>query len=148
MYFSQTGVAYFLSNWNGVVKLFPIFNGVMESRIQTAHAFNSVVEVDGQLFGIGSQSSSDVQSSPFVVSRLGSYTNVLGSAFDTPIKVGAGTFHLNLLGQNGSAYIIQASTNLLDWPPIYTNSATGGFIQFDDTGMTNFSRRFYRAVMQ
>lgn len=75
-YFSQTGRVYYLSSWNGIVELFPVFNGVMESRMQMAHGFSSVVEANGQLFGIGSQDTSNWESSPFVVSLLGNYNIV------------------------------------------------------------------------
>ena len=129
------------------MELFPVFNGVMENTIQTAHGYSSVVEANGQLFGIGSQNPSDWQSSPFVVSLLGNYTGVLGSAFDTPIQISAGTFHLNLLGENGRTYVIEASTNLQNWTPIYTNTVTGGTLQFDDMGAAGVPVRFYRAVV-
>ena len=146
-YFSQTGRAYYLSSWNGVTELFPVFNGVMESRLQTVHGFSSVVESGGQLFAIGSQDPSNWQSSPFVLSLLGSYTSVLIPVFAAPTQISTRSFQLNLFGENGSTYIIQASSNLVNWTPIYTNIVSGGVIQFDDLGMTNFNRRFYRAVI-
>jgi hypothetical protein len=76
-YFSQTGRAYYLSNWGGVAELFPVFNGVMENRFRTAHSYNSVIEANGRLFGIGSQAPSNPQLSPFVISLLGNYIHPL-----------------------------------------------------------------------
>jgi hypothetical protein len=41
--------------------------------------------------------------------------------------------------------MVYASTNLLDWQPIYTNYAVLGSIEFTDTVATNWPHRFYRA---
>jgi bacillopeptidase F (M6 metalloprotease family) len=42
---------------------------------------------------------------------------------------------------------IDASTNLVSWLPVFTNTAgAGGTLQFTDVLATNFPRRFYRAV--
>lgn len=43
--------------------------------------------------------------------------------------------------------IIQTSTNLISWVPVFTNSApfTSPFT-FTDPAATNYSHRFYRAV--
>ena len=147
-YFSQTDRVYYLSDWNGVAELFPVFNGNMESRIQATHGFSSVVEAGGRLFGIGSQNPSDWQSSPFVVSLLGNYTRALIPAFTTPIQIGAGTVRLNLMGENEHAYVIEVSTDLQNWTPVYTNVVTGEILQFDDTNAADVPVRFYRAVIQ
>jgi hypothetical protein len=51
----------------------------------------------------------------------------------------------NLTGQG--QVIISASTNLLQWVPIYTNPSTyGGIISFTDSNATAFAHRFYRAT--
>ena len=105
-YFSQTGRAYFLSSWFGAFELFPVFNGVMESRIPTVHAYSSVVELNGQLFAIGSQSSSDPQSSPFVVSLLGNYAVL---PIVSLLKAVQPSFSNLIAGTN---YQLQISTNL------------------------------------
>jgi hypothetical protein len=41
---------------------------------------------------------------------------------------------------------IYASTNLLQWKPVFTNQAVLGSAQFVDLAATNMQRRFYRAV--
>jgi hypothetical protein len=41
------------------------------------------------------------------------------------------------------AYVILASTNLLDWQPIFTNDVPG-LLNFTDYDSTNYSMRFYR----
>ena len=40
-------------------------------------------------------------------------------------------------------YVIQASTNLIDWQPIFTN-AVPGLLDFTDYDSTNYPARFYR----
>lgn len=41
-------------------------------------------------------------------------------------------------------YVILASTNLMNWQPIFTNSAPPGVLDFTDYDSTNFPVRFYR----
>ena len=57
-------------------------------------------------------------------------------------------FALTLTGPPGSNAVIFASTNLQTWTPLVTNSLTGGSLNFTDTLATNFTRRFYRALLQ
>lgn len=59
-----------------------------------------------------------------------------------------GTFTMELTNLTGQGQvIISASTNLLQWVPIYTNPSTyGGIISFTDSNATAFAHRFYRAT--
>jgi hypothetical protein len=50
----------------------------------------------------------------------------------------------NLIGQG--AVVISASTNLLQWVPIYTNPSGFGAASFTDSNAGGFSHRFYRAT--
>jgi len=54
-----------------------------------------------------------------------------------------GSFQLTVTNNPGSTNIIQASTNLLTWLPVYTNIVPFTYTNFDNT---NFAHRFYRAV--
>jgi hypothetical protein len=56
-----------------------------------------------------------------------------------------GVVQLGVKGLSGQTYIIEASTNLVIWAPIYTN---GGSFMFTDPNAPNYNRRFYRAAMQ
>jgi uncharacterized protein (TIGR03790 family) len=63
-----------------------------------------------------------------------------------PLGLGNGTgFKLRISNPGGSPYIIQSSTNLLNWVSICTN-ASGGAGDFNDDRATNSARRFYRAL--
>lgn len=54
---------------------------------------------------------------------------------------------LKVAGLTGQgSVIIQTSTNLANWNPIFTNPAAFGAFQYLDTQATNFGRRFYRAI--
>jgi hypothetical protein len=59
-----------------------------------------------------------------------------------------GTFQLTVTnGQSGQEYIVQASTNLINWVPVYTNPPP--FVSpftFTDSNVLNYPDRFYRVV--
>ena len=50
-----------------------------------------------------------------------------------------------LAGTSGESYILEASTNFVQWTSLLTNSAT--LYDFTDTNAAHFPRRFYRAVL-
>jgi hypothetical protein len=54
-----------------------------------------------------------------------------------------GEFQLIVTGVPGYSYIVQASTNLLDWTPVQTNVSP---FSFTDVSTTNYPNQFYRAV--
>jgi pectate lyase len=54
-----------------------------------------------------------------------------------------GTFSLTVSGGSGSDFIIQASTNLIDWVNLYTNLSVTPFT-FGDSNAGNFGQQFYR----
>jgi uncharacterized repeat protein (TIGR03806 family) len=57
-------------------------------------------------------------------------------------------FQLGFAGVTGSNYVLQASTNLINWTPISTNNATTNFFNLLDPDATNFQERFYRVLQQ
>jgi hypothetical protein len=59
-----------------------------------------------------------------------------------------GQFHFTLVGPAGSNAVVYASTNLQSWVPLVTNPLVGGSLNFTDALATNFTRRFYRALLQ
>jgi VCBS repeat-containing protein len=60
----------------------------------------------------------------------------------------ASGFSLNLSAPWGYVCVVEASTNLVDWIPIFTNSVLSGSFLFTDPTATNISSQFYRAVMR
>ena len=53
---------------------------------------------------------------------------------------------LSFSGEAGKTYVLQGSTNLLDWVPLGTNTPTLNLFNLIDPGATNYPVRFYRAV--
>ena len=56
-----------------------------------------------------------------------------------------GAYRLMLQIPTPLNYLLEASTNLHDWLPIFTNT-TAGLVEFRDAETSKFSRRFYRIV--
>jgi hypothetical protein len=54
-----------------------------------------------------------------------------------------GQFRLTFQGQNGQNYVLETSTNLTDWTPVWTNAPTNGLLMFTNVNATDRSR-FYR----
>jgi hypothetical protein len=48
----------------------------------------------------------------------------------------------------GATYIVSASTDLLNWAPIYTNVAASSNVAVTDASATNLARRYYRVKVQ
>jgi hypothetical protein len=53
---------------------------------------------------------------------------------------------MQLAGQAGRLYAIDASTNLQigSWMPLVTNTAVGGQLTFTDSQSSSYPNRFYR----
>jgi cytochrome c553 len=57
-------------------------------------------------------------------------------------------FQLGFYGAAGSNYVLQATTNFINWTPLSTNMATSNQFNFSDVKATNFPYRFYRVLQQ
>jgi hypothetical protein len=55
----------------------------------------------------------------------------------------ANGFRFQIAGVPGFNYAVQASTNLIDWVSLVTNTSPFGFV---DVNTTNFPQQFYRAI--
>ncbi|HTV42364.1 MAG TPA: carboxypeptidase regulatory-like domain-containing protein [Candidatus Sulfotelmatobacter sp.] len=84
--------------------------------------------------------------SSLVVATVVPPSNVVSSnaMIVTPQVLANGNFQFGLQGLEGQTYVVQTSTNLVNWTSVYTN--TGPFI-FTDSNTANYSQRFYRVVM-
>jgi hypothetical protein len=60
-----------------------------------------------------------------------------------PAYLTNGQFRFGLAGVPGYSYIIQASTNLVQWRSLQTNPSPFSFL---DTNASQFPRRFYRGA--
>jgi hypothetical protein len=67
----------------------------------------------------------------------------VAAMLNSPVITGGNQFQFAVAGVPGFNYRVEASTNLLDWTPLLTN--TSPFI-FVDSDAPNFARRYYRSV--
>ncbi len=77
-----------------------------------------------------------IRSTPAMPARLGSL-----------VRARDGRVQLQLIGTAGRSYVIQASTNLVQWIPLSTNAVAGGSVDFVDTTAVDLKQRFYRAIL-
>jgi hypothetical protein len=58
-----------------------------------------------------------------------------------------GNFQFVFSGQTGSSCLIQVSTNLLNWVPLFTNAPFNGTLNYVDPQTPQVPVRFYRATI-
>jgi hypothetical protein len=56
-------------------------------------------------------------------------------------------FQFTFAGQTGSSCLIEASTNLFNWTPLFTNTPFNGTLNFVDPQTAQFPNRYYRATV-
>ncbi len=66
----------------------------------------------------------------------------------TSVSLTNGTVHLFFAGATGQTYVLQASTNLVDWVSVATNVAPAGIFEMTDPQAAQFQSRFYRTEEQ
>jgi hypothetical protein len=57
-----------------------------------------------------------------------------------------GYFQLTVAGQPNAVYVVQASTDLISWVSLSTNSSASGTFTFTDTTTPAPQQRFYRTL--
>jgi hypothetical protein len=57
----------------------------------------------------------------------------------------SGNFGFTITGVTNQTLVVEASTNLINWQPVWTNILSGTNVIFTDLQWTNYSIRFYRA---
>ena len=58
--------------------------------------------------------------------------------------VSGGSFNINVSGGGIGSIVVECSTNLVNWTPVFTNSTPGGTVLFSDP-IADGARKFYRA---
>ena len=61
------------------------------------------------------------------------------------VGVQYGNFSFTITGVTNQTAVIEASTNLMDWQPVWTNMLSGASATFTDLQWTNYPARYYRA---
>jgi hypothetical protein len=96
-------------------------------------------------FAAASYNSSYTESglSPEISGVAGSSSVTSVAASLTSTLMSAGHFGFNVSGVSNGLYIVQASTNLVNWVNLLTNMSPFSFV---DSNATHFSHRFYRTA--
>lgn len=81
---------------------------------------------------------------PPVATLVSNVVNIVSSA----TKMTTSGFKLQLSVPANSNIVIHASSDLMHWTPIYTNSSTTGTLDFTDTNALHVTSRFYRAEIR
>ncbi|MDB6057866.1 MAG: hypothetical protein JWO95_1710, partial [Verrucomicrobiales bacterium] len=86
---------------------------------------------------------------------MGIVTSVIAPLLvNSPMRMGNyylttnGQFQFQLVGAANTNYVLQASSDLIHWQSLATNSSPTGFWNYADTGSAGTSLRFYRAIAQ
>jgi hypothetical protein len=62
-----------------------------------------------------------------------------------PVLLSDGRFRLTVTGAAPQGFVIQASTNLVTWLGLLTNSLSGGRFDYTNSNPTSLGQRYYRA---
>jgi ribosomal protein S11 len=76
------------------------------------------------------------------------YRPVAISSSSTGFGFSGGLFGFAITGPAGQAVVVEASTDLENWTPLWTNTFMVGPLQFSDTNSGAYQNRFYRAQRQ
>ena len=76
--------------------------------------------------------------------RKGSPAPVTFRLFAPRIGFNGGPFGLFLTGSAGQSVVVEGSTDLISWLPVWTNTFAGA-LNFVDPQSADYSNRFYRA---
>ena len=77
------------------------------------------------------------------ISYVAGITSAIPATITSQLASPSGQFGFSVSGTSGYEYMVEASTNLVNWVILTTNTAPFNFV---DTNANQFSRRFYRAV--
>jgi hypothetical protein len=122
-----------------------VLSGVYLDEISVGNVTN--VTVPGLLQGTTyyfagkAVNSAGIQSA--LSSQLSLNINVPVAAILGSLQLSGNGLSFSVTGVTGDNYIVQVSTNLVNWTPLATNAAP---FQFTDTNAKYFSSRFYRVV--
>jgi len=112
------------------------------SNVAIANAGNYTVVITSQY---GSITSSPAKLTVIIPSTP---PQIITSGTNFGFTTNQSGFGFNLSGAFGQTIVVDSSTNLLNWTPLYTNTAGTNAAYFIDPNSTNYVGRFYRARLQ
>jgi uncharacterized repeat protein (TIGR01451 family) len=134
-----------ITNGSGAV-IWTIGSLPVNSQLQAAIIIAS--DLPGSITNVATVSHTDIElnSSNNSATTISTVTGVVLSGGS--VNVSGGNVTMMLVGTPGVTYVVEASTNLVDWVVISTQSSPDGIITINDTGGTSGGLRFYRARQQ
>jgi uncharacterized delta-60 repeat protein len=131
-----------------LVRLNP--DGTLDGSFDTGggvdgRALSSIaVQADGQLLIAGAFTSVSDFPQPGIARLNGDGKYI---KLSPPTRLPNNEVRVTITSQPGKSYVLQASSNLVDWVLLGTNTAAGYSLDFQDAAAMNFSRRFYQALL-
>ncbi len=104
--------------------------------------------VNTNFYSVYIQAERDVDSGDFH-HEFSSYTDYffLPAKLANPSRAVDAPFQCDVVGGNGTSYLVQGSTNLSDWTPLAVGTVrSNGCFRFTDSSAVSIPRRFYRAL--
>jgi mono/diheme cytochrome c family protein len=132
----------------------------------TLQSTNNVATLYYTLDGSLPTTNSFLYSAPFVLTNDAPVTaNAFATGFNNSVATSAlfiveppifftsgglmnGGFQLGFSGVAGQSYVLEATTNFVNWTPLSTNVAPTNLFNLFDPGASNFPYRFYRVLQQ
>jgi len=137
---SAIGIAPLVYQWQ--------FNGTNLALVTNASlVFNAVAASNAGSYDVAiTNAYGSITSAVVTLSVLGVPVSFVTNSGGT--QYSNGQLHLTLSGLTGQGpVVIEASTNLTQWSPVFTNPPGFGTIQFVDPTAGNYLQRYYRAVV-
>lgn len=125
-----------IAKWNGTT--WSALGSGVSGSVQSLAAVGSNLYLGGNFKLAGNKSSS-------AIARWNENANFNIPQLLNPEWPANGPFRVRLSGISGQTNIIQASTNLVTWTPVLTN--TSGIYDFTDPNSSSYRARFYRALL-
>jgi hypothetical protein len=120
---------------------------VVETNLQT-YRFQLPGTVSSGLYTLSFRLDSFNNSSSIAVTNVATGFVGVTQPITLGISLTNGAPLLQLTAATNFTYLIQSSTNLVDWTPTVLLLNTNGTTKFTDSAVTNSSARFYRALLQ
>lgn len=102
----------------------------------------------GSYYVVETDSEGSATSSNAVLVVLSPVVNNAINIISSQTALTAAGFKLQMSTPTGSNVVVQASSDLVHWTPIYTNLNSSGSLSFTDGTATNYPYRYYRARTQ
>jgi hypothetical protein len=120
---------------------------VVETNLQT-YRFELPGTVSSGLYTLSFRLDSFNDSSSIAVTNVATGFVGVTQPITLGISLTNGVPLLQLTAATNFTYLIQSSTNLVDWTPTALLLDTNGTAQFTDSSLTNSRARYYRALLQ